>query len=71
VASAFDEGIPYVRRFSIFELFKFVCLSGSVTAFDVASFRITVPRCLWSPLWKIHLFTGKVSAKVGRKFLKK
>jgi hypothetical protein len=71
VASAFDEGIPYVRRFSIFELFKFVCLSGSVTAFDVASFRITVPRCLWSPLWKIHLFTGKVRAKVGRKFLKK
>jgi FMN phosphatase YigB (HAD superfamily) len=69
-ASEFD-GEPFVRRLSVMEVVRLVLLGKNITAFDLASFRLSVTGCLRGPLWRLRHLTGKIRVMLYRKFIQR
>jgi hypothetical protein len=69
-ASEFD-GEPFVRRLSVTEVVRLVLLGKNITAFDLASFRLSVTGWLRGPLWRLRHLTGKIRVMLYRKFIQR
>lgn len=63
------DAIPFVKRLNIIELFHLIILGKQATAFDWASLRLTLPRCMWSTTRKLSRFTGRMRATLFQKFV--
>lgn len=61
------DWVPFVKRLSIVEGFKVVCLGGYVTGFDRASVLATYGRACFGTLWKIHESMSRVRSAVARR----
>jgi hypothetical protein len=61
-AHDFDDHQPFVRRLSLLELLGMVILGKSITAFDRASFCLSVPLIFRDSLWRVKLLTGRLRA---------
>lgn len=57
--SKFDA-MPFVKRLGAKELFKLVFLGDHTTAFDKASIKLSLPKILWNPAWKLHQQIEKI-----------
>lgn len=60
VKAADFDGTAFVRRLTIKELLRLICLGEHITAFDRASLQLTVNRVIDAPLWKLHLYMGRI-----------
>lgn len=58
-AADFDDTV-FVRKLTLLELFRLICLGGHITAYDRASLQLTVSRSIDAPLWKLHLYMGRI-----------
>lgn len=68
-AADFDD-MAFVRKLTLTELFRLVCLGAHITACDRISLQLTVKQIWDSPLWKIHLFSGHFRHYLYVKFRK-
>lgn len=58
-AADFDDTV-FVRKLTSIELFQLICLGEHITAYDRASLQLTVNRSIDVPLWKLHLYMGRI-----------
>lgn len=58
-AADFDNTV-FVRKLTSIELFQLICLGEHITAYDRASLQLTVNRFIDAPLWKLHLYMGRI-----------
>lgn len=57
-AADFDD-TAFVRKLSLMELLRLVCLGEHITAYDRASLQLTV-NPIDAPLWKLHSYMGRI-----------
>lgn len=58
-AADFDD-TAFVRKLTLMELLRLVCLGEHITAYDRASLQLTVNRTIDAPLWKLHSYMGRI-----------
>lgn len=64
--SDFDDNTPFVKRLSPAEIVRVVALGDRATGFDLGSLRLTLPRWLLEPAWRLHTASGRLRAKIYR-----
>lgn len=57
-AADFDD-TAFVRKLTLMELLRLVCLGEHITAYDRASLQLTV-NPIDAPLWKLHSYMGRI-----------
>lgn len=60
VKAADFDGIAFVKKLTLMELLRLICLGEYITAFDRASLQLTVNRTIDAPLWKLHSYMGRI-----------
>ena len=68
--SEFDDNIPFMKRLTVTELLRMILLGEVVTGYDLGSLRLTLPRCILAPAWKIRKTTGRLRGYIYQRFLK-
>lgn len=66
----FDDA-PFVKRLTPIELVRLILLGESVTAFDRASLRLTLPRQLQGIAWQLSRTTGQIKGILYREYIAK
>lgn len=54
------EKLGLARNLTLYDLIKIIFCGGHVTNYDRASLQLTTSRLLDRPLWRLHIFTGRI-----------
>lgn len=68
--SEFDDNIPFMKRLTVTELLRMILFGEFVTGYGLGSLRLTLPRCILAPAWKIRKTTGRLRGYIYQRFLK-
>ena len=67
--SEFDDHTPFVKRLTLVELVRLLLLGDHVTGYDRGSLRLTIPRCLLAPAFRLRQLSGSIRGHLYRKFV--
>ena len=67
--SEFDDHTPFVKRLTLVELVRLLLLGDHVTGYDRGSLRLTIPRCLLAPAFRLRQLSGSIRSHLYRKFV--
>ena len=67
--SEFDDHTPFVKRLTLVELVRLLLLGDHITGYDRGSLRLTIPRCLLAPAFRLRQLSGSIRSHLYRKFV--
>ena len=67
--SEFDDHTPFVKRLTLVELVRLLLLGDHVTGYDRGSLRLTIPRCLLAPAFRLRQLSGSIRGHLYWKFV--
>lgn len=67
--SEFDDHTPFVKRLTLVELVRLLLLGDHITGYDRGSLRLTIPRCLLAPAFRLRQLSGSIRGHLYRKFV--
>lgn len=67
--SEFDDHTPFVKRLTLVELVRLLLLGDHITGYDRGSLRLTIPRCLLDPAFRLRQLSGNIRGHLYRKFV--
>ena len=67
--SEFDDHTPFVKRLTLVELVRLLLLGDHVTGYDRGSLRLTIPRRLLAPAFRLRQLSGSIRGHLYRKFV--